>query len=167
MPKRLLDDFKGYLQTDGYDGYNAIVAANNLTHVGCMAHARRRFSDAVKAQGKKKQRGKAHRALALIQKLYRVEKQARKFKPEERHDHRQQHACPVLDELHAWLDTALPQVPPTSATGKALYYLHNEWDRLVRYLDDGRLAIDNNGAENATRPFVVGRKNSSVLRSRV
>ena len=159
VPKRLLDDFKGYLQTDGYDGYNAIVAANNLTHVGCMAHARRRFSDAVKAQGKKKQRGKAHRGLALIQKLYRVEKQARKFKPDERHDHRQQHACPVLDELRTWLDTALPQVPPTSATGKALYYLHNEWDRLVRYLDDGRLAIDNNGAENAIRPFVVGRKN--------
>ena len=59
----------------------------------------------------------------------------------------------------AWLDEALPQVPPTSATGKALNYLHNEWDKLVRYLDDGRLEIDNNGAENAIRPFVVGRKN--------
>jgi len=111
---RLLEGFKGYLQTDGYDGYNAVVASNHLTHVGCMAHARRRFSEAVKAQGKNKRRGKAHRGLTLIQRLYRVEKQA---------------------------------------------YLHNEWDKLVRYLDDGRLEIDNNAAENAIRPFVIGRKN--------
>lgn len=159
VPKRLLEGFKGYLQTDGYDGYNAVVAVNGLTHVGCMAHARRKFSEAVKAQGKKKQRGKAHRGLALIQKLYRVEKQTRTLNAEERHAHRQRHARPILDELRAWLDDALPQVPPTSATGKALNYLHNEWDKLVRYLDDGRLEIDNNGAENAIRPFVVGRKN--------
>jgi len=159
VPKRLLDGFKGYLQTDGYDGYNAAVAVNGLTHVGCMAHARRKFSEAVKAQGKKKQRGNAHRGLALIQKLYRVEKQSRKLTPEERHAHRQQHARPILDELRAWLDKALLQVPPTSATGKALNYLNNEWDKLIRYLDDGRLEIDNNAAENAIRPFVVGRKN--------
>ena len=159
VPKRLLEGFKGYLQTDGYDGYNAAVVANGLTHVGCMAHARRKFSEAVKAQGKKKQRGKAHRGLALIQKLYRVEQQSRTLTPQERHAHRQQHACPSLNELRAWLDEALPQVPPKSATGKALNYLNNEWDKLIRYLDDGRLDIDNNGAENAIRPFVVGRKN--------
>lgn len=159
VPKRLLDGFTGYLQTDGYDGYNAAVAVNGLTHVGCMAHARRKFSEAVKAQGKKKQRGKAHRGLVLIQKLYRVEKQARKLTPEARHAHRHRHARPLLDALRAWLDDALPQVPPTSVTGKALNYLHNEWDKLIRYLDDGRLEIDNNNAENAIRPFVVGRKN--------
>jgi len=66
VPKRLLEDFNGYLQTDGYDGYNAVVSANELTHVGCMAHARRKFSDAVKSQGKKKKKGKAHRGLMLI-----------------------------------------------------------------------------------------------------
>jgi transposase len=159
VPKRLLEGFQGYLQTDGYDGYNAVVAKNTLMHVGCMAHARRKFSEAVSAQGKKKKTGKAHRGLALIQKLYRVEKQARKLKPEARHDHRQRHARPILDELRTWLDEALPQVPPTSATGKALNYLHNEWDKLIRYLDDGRLEIDNNLAENAIRPFVLGRKN--------
>lgn len=159
VPKRLLDGFKGYLQTDGYDGYNAAVAVNGLTHLGCMAHARRKFSEAVMAQGKNKKRGKAHRGLALIQKLYRVEKQARTLTPEERYDHRYRHARSILDELRTWLDEALPQVPPTSATGKALNYLNNEWDKLIRYLDDGRLAIDNNGAENAIRPFVVGRKN--------
>ena len=159
VAKRLLEGFTGYLQTDGYDGYNAVVASNNLIHVGCMAHARRRFHDAVKAQGKNKQRGKAHRGLTLIQKLYRVEKQARKLTPEKRYQHRQCHAKPVLDEMRIWLDQSLPQVPPTSATGKALHYVHNEWDKLIRYLDDGRLEIDNNAAENAIRPFVIGRKN--------
>ncbi|MDT8364703.1 MAG: IS66 family transposase, partial [Nitrosomonas sp.] len=159
VPKRLLDGFTGYLQTDGYDGYNAAVAVNGLVHVGCMAHARRKFDEAVKAQGKKKRRGKAHRGLALIQKLYRVETQNRKLTPQERHAHRLRHARPILDELRAWLDEALPQVPPQSATGKALTYLHNEWDKLIRYLDDGRLEIDNNAAENAIRPFVLGRKN--------
>ena len=103
--------------------------------------------------------GKAHQGLALIRKRYWVEKQARNLTPQARHDHRQRHDRPTLDELRSWLYESLPQVPPTSATGKALNYLHNEWDRLVRYLDDGRLEIDNNGAENAIRPFVLGRKN--------
>ena len=159
VPKRLLADFSGYLQTDGYDGYNAVVTANGLIHVGCMAHARRKFSEAVKAQGKNKKKGKAHQGLVLIQKLYRVEKQARRRVPEDRYARRQQQARPVLDELRSWLDDSLPLVPPTSATGKALHYLHREWGKLIRYLDDGRIEIDNNGAENAIRPFVVGRKN--------
>ncbi len=159
VPKGLLAGYKGYLQTDGYEGYNAVVAKNHLIPVGCMAHARRRFSDAVKAQGKNPRRGHAHRGLALIQKLYRIEKQTRKLKPGPRHAHRQRHARPIMNELWAWLDDALPQVPPTSVTGKALNYLHNEWGKLIRYLDDGRLAIDNNAAENAIRPFVLGRKN--------
>ena len=161
VPKRLLEDFKGYLQTDGYDGYNAVVAANGLTHLGCMAHARRKFTDALKAQGRNKRRGKAHRGLAQLRKLYRVEKQARqlKLKPQERYAHRQQHALPVTIEMRTWLEDTLPQIPPSSVTGQALNYLHNEWDKLIRYLDDGRLEIDNNLAENAIRPFVVGRKN--------
>ncbi len=159
VPKRLLAGFTGHLQTDGYDGYNAVVAANGLIHVGCLAHARRKFSEAVKAQGKNKKKGKAHQGLILIQKLYRVEKQARRLSSEERYARRQQQARPVVDELRSWLDDSLPLVPPTSATGKALTYLHREWEKLIRYLDDGRIEIDNNGAENAIRPFVVGRKN--------
>ena len=159
VPLRLLEGFKGYLQTDGYDGYNAVVASNGLIHVGCMAHARRKFSDAVKAQGKKKKPGKAQHGLALIQKLYRVEKQAKQLTPLERFDYRQQHAKPILERLRSWLDDSLPRVLPGSMAGKALSYLHNEWDKLTCYLDDGRLEIDNNLAENAIRPFVVGRKN--------
>lgn len=159
VPKRLLGDFKGYLQADAYAGYNAVVASNGLTRLGCMAHARRKFTDAIKAQGKSKRRGEAHRGLALIRKLYRIERQARKLKPLERYARRQKHAQPVLDDICKWLEKTLPQIPPSSSTGQALNYLHNEWDRLIRYLDDGRLEIDNNLAENAIRPFVIGRRN--------
>ncbi len=159
VPLRLLEGFRGYLQTDGYSGYNATVASNGLVHVGCMAHARRKFSDAVKVQGKNKKSGKAQHGLALIQKLYRVEKQARELTSLERFEYRQQHAKPILERLRSWLDDSLPKVLPGSTAGKALNYLHNEWDKLTHYLDDGRLEIDNNLAENAIRPFVVGRKN--------
>lgn len=159
VPLRLLEGFRGYLQTDGYSGYNATVASNGLVHVGCMAHARRKFSDAVKVQGKNKKSGKAQHGLALIQKLYRIEKQARELTSLERFEYRQQHAKPILERLRSWLDDSLPKVLPGSTAGKALNYLHNEWDKLMHYLDDGRLEIDNNLAENAIRPFVVGRKN--------
>jgi transposase len=106
----LLEGFKGYLRTDGYDGYNAAVASNCLMHVGCMAHARRKFSDAVKAQGKNKKSGKAQHGLALIQKLYRVEKHAKQLTPLERFDHRQQHAKPILDQA-GWMTVCLRCCP--------------------------------------------------------
>jgi len=161
VPKRLLGGFKGYLQTDGYAGYNAVVVANGLTRLGCMAHARRKFTDAIKAQGQTKKRGEAHRGLSLIRKLYRVERQARTLKMDapDRYAWRQKRSRPILDEIRKWLEKTLPQIPPSSATGQALNFLHNEWDRLIRYLDDGRLEIDNNLAENAIRPFVIGRRN--------
>jgi len=159
VPLRLLEGFQGYLQTDGYAGYNAVVAAQQLTHVGCMAHARRKFSEAVKAQGKNSKAGRAQQGLAWIQKLYRIEAEARALAPEQRKALRQEKAVPVLDQLRAWLDKSLPQVPPGTATGKALHYLHSEWSKLITYLEDGRLEIDNNLAENAIRPFVMGRKN--------
>ncbi|MCF6325614.1 MAG: IS66 family transposase [Gammaproteobacteria bacterium] len=81
VPRRLLAGFAGYLQTDGYAGYHAAVAIGALTHLGCMAHARRKFSDAIKAQGKKKKKGHAHQGLLLIQKRYQIEKQARVLTP--------------------------------------------------------------------------------------
>ena len=159
VPRRLLEGYAGYLQTDGYDGYNAVVGANQLIHVGCFAHARRKFDEALKAQGKQPRPGLAHQGLAWIQKLYGVEKAVRDASPEERHAYRRQQAEPILKALRTWLDESRPLVPPATATGKALNYLHNEWPKLIRYLDDGRLEIDNNRAENAIRPFVLGRKN--------
>jgi transposase len=95
----------------------------------------------------------------LIQKLYKIEKPLRGATAQDRFERRQQHAKPIINKLHVWLIQTLPQVPPKTALGKALHYLHNEWDKLIRYLDDGRLEIDNNLAENTIRPFVVGRKN--------
>ena len=159
VPQRLLGEYSGYLQTDGYEGYNAVAAANGLRQLGCLAHARRRFDEAVKAQGKPQRGGKAWRGLSLIQKLYRVEKQTRRMTPDERYAYRLEHATPIFEGMRSWLDAALTQVPPKGAIGKALSYLDEQWDKLTRYLEDGRLEIDNNLCENAIRPFVTGRKN--------
>lgn len=162
VPERLLEGFAGHLQCDGYGGYNAVGQRPEMELVGCWAHVRRKFDEAAKAQGKKgkgKPTGHAGKGLALIQKLYRVEKQAAEATAAERYRLRQAQAVPLLDELRAWLDTALPQVPPKSAVGKALHYLDGEWGKLVRYVEDGRLEIDNNAAERAIRPFVIGRNN--------
>ncbi len=159
VPQRLLAGFQGILQTDGYDGYNAVVQAQGLTHAGCVAHARRKFDEVLKAQGKHRRPGLAEEGLQQIQKLYAVEKAVRTASPEARHAYRQEHARPLWTALRSWLEAARPQVPPQMALGKALAYLHHEWDKLIVYLEDGRLEIDNNRAENAIRPFVIGRRN--------
>ncbi len=161
VPLRLLDGFTGTIQTDGYAGYNAVVNQNDLVHLGCWAHARRKFSEAVKAQGKGKNKktGKAQRGLAFIQKLYKIEKELLNKTTDERFNERQKQSQPVLDKLKTWLNESIVTVPPQSAVGKALHYLNNEWDKLIRYTNDGRYLMDNNLAENAIRPFVIGRKN--------
>lgn len=161
VPLRLLEGFRGYLQTDGYEGYAAVCAMPGIVRVGCFAHARRKFDEAVKAQGKggKAKAGKATKGLAYIQKLYRIETLIKHDSPEARLQVRQQQAKPLLAEIRTWLDQSLATTPPSSAVGKALQYLHNQWDKLIRYCDDGRLNIDNNGIERAIRPFVTGRKN--------
>jgi len=159
VPIRLLEDFKGFLQTDGYDGYNAVVRTRSLTHAGCLAHARRKFDEAIKAQGKHRRPGLAEEGLKRIQQLYAVEKACRTATPEVRHAYRAEHARALWTALRTWLDQSLPQVPPQGAIGKALLYLHHEWDKLVVYLQDGRLEIDNNRTENAIRPFCIGRRN--------
>ncbi len=161
VPVSLLDGFAGTLQTDGYEGYNAVVKSNQLRQAGCWAHARRKFDEAVKSQGKKG-KAKASRAragLSFIQKLYRIEQSTKDMTSDERTDYRQQHALPLLGEIRQWLDNSLPLVPPTSMTGKALNYLHGQWQKLILYTGDGRIHIDNNLAENAIRPFTLGRKN--------
>jgi transposase len=83
----------------------------------------------------------------------------RDYTPEERKAHRDRHAPQVLDKLRRWCDENLPKVAPKTATGRAIHYLNDQWEKLTRYLEDGRLEIDNNRCENAIRPFVVGRKN--------
>ena len=158
VPLRLLEGFRGILQTDGYAGYGAVVRAQGLVHAGCAAHCRRKFDEVIKSQGKHRKKGLAEEALAQIQKLYAVEKAARDFTPADRHRYRQEHARPLWDALQTWLSIHRPGVPPKTALGSALMYLANEWDKLVVYLTDGRISIDNN-AENAIRPFCLGRRN--------
>src|SRR5690625_7976893 len=106
-----------------------------------------------KAVQKKGKTGKADQGLAFIQKLYALERAINDQPPDERYRRRQAEAKPIIDKLRAWLEKGLPHVPPQSAIGKALHYLHSQWNRLVRYLDDGAYPIDNNPAENAIRPF--------------
>lgn len=156
----LLHGFSGTVQTDGYAGYPAVCAKNGLRHAGCWAHARRKFDEALKAQGKGQPKaGKASKALILIQKLYRLETQIKFLSADEKYRARQQQAIPILNEMKNWLDISLTQVSPTSLTGKALGYLANQWPTLTVYCEDGRLEIDNNGVERAIRPFVIGRNN--------
>jgi len=155
-PKQLLPDFKGALMVDGYEGYNALCVENHLTRLGCWAHARRKFIDAQRQQPKGKS-GKADVALGFIQKLYAIEKQSRDKPLNERLDIRQQQSAQVVEKLKKWLEKARQNTPPKTTLGKAVHYLNNQWPRLVAYLDDAALPIDNNRAENSIRPFVIGR----------
>jgi transposase len=167
VPKRLLRGFKGFLQTDGYEGYTALGNEPGIAHVGCWAHTRRKFDEALRGQrhGKKKGRkpsakqSKARQALSQIQDLYRIERSLKEVSPEQRHTARLERSKPVIEKLRRWLDDSIGSVPPQSLTGKAMHYMHRQWPKLVRVLDDGRVPLDTNLVENAIRPFVVGRKN--------
>jgi len=157
VPVRLLEGYQGYLMTDGYDGYNALAKAKGIEHLACMAHARRRFVEATRVQPKGK-RGRADEAIELIGRLYGIERESKAATDDERHLARQTRSVPILAELRAWLDATLPTVPPKTALGEALAYLHKYWSRLVRYTERGDLPIDNNRCENSIRPFAVGRR---------
>ena len=148
-------DYTGYLQVDGYPGYHQLPA----TLVVCMAHIRRKFKEADKAQSKHSQKtGKATWALNHIQKLYRIEEAIKTLPIEERYKIRQEKSVPLLIQFKTWLDKSAPHVLPESLLGKALNYALNQWEKAIRYCDDGRLDIDNNRSERAIKPFVMGRK---------
>lgn len=157
VPDRLLKEYRGVLMTDGYKPYRQVAAAKGLVHLCCWAHARRKFVEAQKAQPKGKA-GRADKALTLIAKLYAVEKREQHSDAATRHSTRQQESVPVLDTLKAWLEKTQQQVPPKGAIGKAVNYTLEYWSELSRYTEDGAWPIDNNPAENAIRPFVIGRK---------
>jgi len=157
VPTRLLEGYKGYLMTDGYDGYNEIARTTGIERLACWAHVRRRFVDAVRVQPKGK-RGRADEAVSLIGKLYRIEREHKEAAPEDRHLARQQGSVPILAELHVWMLKNTPLVTPKSALGTALAYMGHLWPQLTRYTQRGDLPIDNNRCENAIRPFVIGRK---------
>ena len=160
VPLRLLEGFtQGYLQTDGYAGYNAVVKKNKLIQLGCWDHARRKFKEAQAAQPKNtKKASKADMALSYINKLYVIERQIKTLSHHERYQVRQEKSLPILEKLKTWLATHRPRVVKDGLTGKAMTYLHNQWNKLTVYCTDGQLRISNILAENAIRPFAVGRK---------
>ena len=155
-PKEFLAGFRGYLHTDGYSGYHDLP--ESITVVGCWAHARRYFDEAVKSLPKGKQSGSsAATGLAYCTKLFQEEAKLAGLPPEERYKKRLELEKPVLAALFAWAETR--QAAPKSALGKALHYLKEQRPYLLAYLEDGRLELSNNRAERSIKPFVIDRKN--------
>ncbi len=155
-PRKLLSDFKGYLQTDGYIVYDWFGKQKDITLLSCMAHARRMFE---KSLGDDKKR--AEYAMIEIQKLYQIERRARQLglSAEQRHELRLNESLPILNELGKWMAAQVRTTLPKSPFGKALIYSVSRWDNLMNYLRDGHLEIDNNLVENAIRPTALGKKN--------
>lgn len=155
-PQKLLGNFTGYLQTDGYKVYDYFASKKNITHLSCMAHARRGFEKALDYD-----KPHAEYAMGMFQKIYAVERKAKeqKLTPGQRHKIRLDEALPLLNELGKWMAETYKTILPKSPLGKAMAYCIPRWDNLVNYLKDGSLEIDNNLAENAIRPIALGRKN--------
>ena len=150
-------DYKGYLHVDADDCFD-LVATNGTVLSCCNAHARRKFEPIAKAT---KGRGIAKQALLYYNKLYKVEREAKdkKLNHEQRYLLRQEKAKPIMEEFYNWLDKLPPTVLPKSPLGKAIAYTLNHRVELMRYLDDGRLEIDNNHTERMIKPLVISRKN--------
>ena len=148
----------GILQCDGYKGWISLSKneLEGLILAGCWAHARRKHVEALQAGTKS-----AATAVKLIGQLYRIEQQARdaNLDCEARRQLRQEQAVPVLAALKKWKDERIGKTTPTSALGKALGYMHNQWAALQVYVDDGEVPIDNNFVENKIRPIALGRRN--------
>jgi transposase len=155
-PEMMLSGFRGYLQTDGYGGYEKIGRRAQVTHLFCWAHSRREFEKALAND-----RQRAQTALLYIQGIYAVERQAREsgLSPEARKELRLEKSLPLLNALGKWMAEQVEATLPRSPIGKALRYSMERWDGLCAYLYDGVLEIDNNLVENAIRPVALGRKN--------
>jgi hypothetical protein len=155
-PSKLLKDYKGYLQTDGYAVYEQFEDRQDIILVGCLAHARRKFEQALNSD-----KSRAEKVLLWMQMLYAVERQAREenLSKEERYLLRQEKALPVMEELETYILTEYQQVLPKSSIGKAFHYLVSRYHKISEYLRSGRLEIDNNLVENSIRPVALGRKN--------
>ena len=152
----LLRDYKGYIQSDGYSGYEDLKSIETITLIGCWAHSRRKYDEASKAS---KNKGSAYEALSMIKALYLIEKKTKEFTAEERKEIRKNEAVPILKKIKKWLDKKKQQVLPESLIGKAVNYTTKRWPLLVRYVRDGIIPIDNNGVENSLRPECLGKKN--------
>ncbi|WP_275532485.1 IS66 family transposase [Pseudoflavonifractor sp. An187] len=154
--RSFLPDIRGYLHTDGYQGYHSLP--EDITVVGCWAHARRKFDEAVKSLPKGKAKGSsASQGLAYCNLLFEIEQGLAEKTAKERYNERLKQAKPVLDAMFAWANSKT--AAPKSALGKAFTYLNEQWPYLTNYLKDGRLELSNNRAERSIKPFVIDRKN--------
>lgn len=161
VAEKLLENYRGFVQTDGYAGYDKPCSVQGITHVTCFAHARRKFYEAQKASKKSAQ---ALEALSYIKKLYKAETQARaaSFSQKDFVEKRKALVQPVFEAFYQWLLKKEQTVLSSSALGKAIAYTLGQWEKLIRYVDSPDLTPDTNRVENAIRPFVVGRKNWMV-----
>lgn len=162
VAKVLLKDYSGVVQTDGYSGYDYLDLQPGVRHAGCLAHVRRKFDEARKGRGKGSAKtGSVDVALNYIGKIYGVEREVQRaqLSAELLLEKRRKEAKPLLDEFYLWLCGKANQVVPKSLLGVAISYALNQWQKLLVYLDHPEMTPDNNLAENAIRPFVVGRKN--------
>jgi transposase len=154
-PRRMLAAYRGYLQADAAPAYDGLFKAHaDIVEVGCWAHARRYVKEAVASAA-----AVAVPLLMLIRELYGIERAAADLAVEARRARRQEQAVPVLARMRKWLEELRPTVLPKSPLAEAIGYVLGNWNALTRYTEDGRLKIDNNGAERAIKPVVLGRKN--------
>ena len=157
-PKAFLTGYKGYIHTDGFVAYHDL--GDDITVVGCTAHARRKIDEALKSLPKGQEKSSsAYQGLVYCDLLFAIEKgfDEKNATPEERYKERLEQAKPVLDAMFAWANSR--NIAPKSAQGKALHYLKEQWPYLTGYLKDGRLKLSNNRAERSIKPFVIDRKN--------
>jgi transposase len=158
-PRNFLAGFKGYLHVDGYPGYHKV---KDVTLVGCWSHARRGFTDVLKALPSSNQNtpSVAQEGLDFCNRLFVVERKIKNASTEERYNVRVKESRPILDAFSAWLRYQKPRVLPKSGLGKAINYCQNQWFKLEAFMLDGRrLELDNNRSERSIKPFVIGRKN--------
>lgn len=157
VPKLMLKDYKGTLQSDGYQVYEYVEGIYQfIDHCCCWAHSRRKFTEALNSNKEKTQE-----ALVLIQKLYEIERHCREieYSEEQRKEYRHKYSMPILNELKDWLDQKSLTILPKSPLGKAITYCLKRWDKLIKFAHSGDIEIDNNNVENAIRPLALGRKN--------
>lgn len=160
----MLGDYQGYVQTDGFSGYDFLDRRPGVTHLGCLVHVRRKFVEVQKASGPSPgavARSDTEKILRWIGGLYKIEEEVQSLAPDwvRMAALRREREGPLLDKIHARMKALSGCTPPNGLLGKAVRYGLDQWPRVVRYLEDGRLRPDNNLIENAIRPFVVGRRN--------
>ncbi len=159
--ERLFKGFSGYLQTDGYSGYNSVCARDTVTQLGCWAHARRKFADIVKSGvSNEESKSFANKAITMIRELYIIEKEIKAEPPDKKQLVRDEKSRPIITKIKEWCDENFFKAQEIDgAIAKAFVYLNNQFIKLSVFLEDGRLSIDNNNAERHVRPIALGRKN--------